>query len=233
MKKIGLIGGVGPESTIAYYRLINKRYQEKLNTKDFPNVLIHSINMTRMVSLLPVERHHELINFLLDEIHVLHDAGMDYAAITSNTPHIVFDAVQQKSKITLISIVQETCRFIKGSGITKVILLGTKSTMATGFYNAEARQYGIEIISPDIKQQDYIHEKYLNELVFNIIRPETKRELIDIVSKLAIDHHAKGLILGGTELPLILNQDDFADLIIFDSASIHVDSIIERMVSNE
>src|SRR5687768_15930566 len=105
MKKVGLIGGVGPESTIAYYRLLITRYQQAVGTNDFPSVLINSINMTHMVSLLPIEKHKDLIAFLYDEVKVLKDAGVDYVAITSNTPHIVFNELQERCEIPLISIV--------------------------------------------------------------------------------------------------------------------------------
>lgn len=230
MKKIGLIGGVGPESTIAYYRLLIKRYQQALGTNDFPSLLINSINMTRMVSLLPIEKHNDFVDFLYDEVKVLKDAGMDYVAITSNTPHIVFNELQQRCEVPLISIVQETCKIIRSQACKKVILLGTKSTMTGGFYNLEGMKYDVEIISPHLEQQDYIHDKYFNELVMNIIKEETKNELIKIVNELINESNSEGIILGGTELPLILSQDDFSDIQVFDSASIHVDSIIHRLI---
>jgi aspartate racemase len=231
MKKIGLIGGVGPESTIVYYRLIIKRYQEELKTKDCPSLLINSINMMEMASLIANRKFDDLANFLYHELLTLEKAGVTDGAITSNTPHIVFNELQQRSKIKLISIVEQTCAFVKSSGLKRVALFGTKATMSEGFYNKVAAQYGIDLFTPDEAQQNYLHEKYLTELIYNDIRPETKKEFISIVQQLKKSFGIQGLILGGTELPLILSQDDFPDIKVFDSASIHVDSIVKMMVS--
>jgi len=114
----------------------------------------------------------------------------------------------------------------------KVGLLGTKSTMTNGFYQKVAALYGIEIVIPDTDQQDYIHTKYMSELLFNRIVPETKEQLIRIVRELQEKESIEGLILGGTELPLILKQADFADIMIFDTTVIHVESLVDRMLED-
>jgi len=113
MKKPGLIGGVGPESSIEYYRLIIKRFQEKLDTKDYPELVINSINMTEMLGYVFTNKLDRLTDFLSERIKILESAGVDFAAIASNTPHIVFDKLAERVKIPLISIVEETCKVIK------------------------------------------------------------------------------------------------------------------------
>jgi aspartate racemase len=230
MKKIGLIGGVGPESSIEYYRLIIKRFQERLDTKDYPEIIINSINMTEMLSFVFNNQLDQLTDFLADKIVTLQQAGVDFAAIASNTPHMVFDRLNEKVSLPMISIVEETCRFIKFKGLRKVGLFGTKSTMTKGFYQKAAGQYGIELIIPVPEDQDYIHEKYMTELVFNKIEPDTKNRLLQIAGKLIDKESIEGLILGGTELPLILNQSDFNDIMIFDTTKIHVESIVSKMI---
>jgi aspartate racemase len=232
-KKLGLIGGVGPESSVEYYRLIIKRFQNRLKTQDYPEIIINSINMTEMLSYVFDNRLDKLVDFLADKIRVLEDAGADYGAIASNTPHIVFDQIAEKVRIPLISIVEETCKVIHEKKLSRVGLLGTKSTMTNGFYNRAAKKYGIEVVIPRSDKQDYIHDKYMSELLFNNIVPETKKHLINIVKDLIEKESIKGVILGGTELPLILNQDDFSGIEIFDTTKIHVESIVTRMIENE
>ena len=230
MKKIGIIGGVGPESTIEYYRLIIKRFQERLNTKNYPEFIISSINMTEMLSYVFNNNLDGLIDFLTVRIKILEMSGVDYATIASNTPHIVFDELQKNVSIPLISIVEETCKEISVRKMKHVGLFGTKSTMNAGFYNKAAKKYGIDIFIPDSKDQDFIHEKYMSELLFNRIVPETKKELIRIVRELKEKESIEGLILGGTELPLILSQFDFSDIVILDTTKIHVESIVTHLI---
>lgn len=232
MKKIGLIGGIGPESSIEYYRLIIKRFQEKLNTKDYPELIINSINMTQMLDYVFNNQLDKLVDFLMERINDLEKTGVDYIAIASNTPHIVFGRLAKKSNTPLISIVEATCKGVIENKISRVGLLGTKSTMTNGFYNNVAKKYGINVIIPDSDKQDYIHNKYMTELVFNKIVPETKEQLIQIIRELKEKESIEGFILGGTELPLILKQSDFVDIKIFNTTEIHVDSIVAKILEN-
>jgi aspartate racemase len=232
MKKPGLIGGVGPESSIEYYRLIIKRFQEKLDTKDYPELVINSINMTEMLGYVFTNKLDRLTDFLSERIKILESAGVDFAAIASNTPHIVFDRLAERVKIPLISIVEETCKVIKIKKIKRVGLFGTKSTMTSGFYKRVAEVFGIEIIVPEPIQLDYIHDKYMGELIYNRILSETRQGLVKIVKDLKKNESIQGLILGGTELPLILCQTDFSDIEIFDTTQIHVESIVAKMTED-
>ena len=233
MKKIGLIGGVGPESSIEYYRLIISLFQKKLDTKDYPELTIHSINMTEMLSYVFNNQLDKLINFLVDRIKILELSGVDYVAIASNTPHIVFDNLVQQTRIELISIVEETCKVIKSQGLKRVGLFGTKSTMTNGFYNKVANNYGIEIIIPNLENREYIHDKYMNELVFNKINSDTKRKLIEIIDEMEDNESIEGLVLGGTELPFILNQSDLKSIEVLDTTKIHVESIVNKMIEDD
>jgi aspartate racemase len=230
MKKLGLIGGVGPESSIEYYRLIIKRFQEKLNTKDYPEMIINSINMTEMLGYVFNNQLDQLIDFLCVKIQTLESSGVDFIAIASNTPHLVFDQLVERGNTPLISVVEETCKEICVKKMTRVGLFGTKSTMTNGFYTQVANRFGINIVIPPVEAQDYIHEKYMTELVFNKIRAETKKKLIEYVHALQAKENIQGLILGGTELPLILSQQDFSDLEILDTTKIHVEAIVTKMI---
>ncbi len=232
MKKIGIIGGVGPSSTIEYYQQIIKGFQERMETRDYPELIISSVNMTEMLNYVFNNRYDELIDFLIARIKPLEAAGVDYIAIASNTPHIVFDTLASQINTPLISIVEETCKVLHNNNIKRAGLLGTRSTMTKGFYNKIAAKYNIEMLIPAIEQQNYVHEKYMSELVYNRILPETKKELIKIIYELKTIESIEAIVLGGTELPLILSQADFRDLKIFDTTMIHVESIVSKIIEN-
>lgn len=232
MKRFGLIGGIGPASTAKYYTSIVDSYRVKLNTEEYPDFTIRSINMTEMLRLIFSNDLPKLTDFLLSHIHELTRNGIEFSALASNTPHIVFDEIQKKSKIPLISIVEETCKAIKSTGIKTVGLFGTKSTMETGFYQHCAKHYGIEMFIPQPAEVNYIHAKYFEELVFNKVEVIIKSNLVAIVEQLRKNNNIEGLVLGGTELSLILNQTDFDNLTVFDTTQVHVQSIVSEMISD-
>lgn len=231
MKKFGLIGGIGPESTGRYYQEIVKKYRKRLKTDDYPDLLIRSINMTEMLSYVFADDLERLTHYLNQYLTELQSAGVDFSAFASNTPHLVFERLREVSRLPLISIVEETCKAVQSNGLEKVGLFGTKSTMEKGFYQSNAEKYGFKIITPGERQRNFIHEKYFEELVFNQIAPDTKSELINIIRNLQEKDEIQGIILGGTELSFILNQSDFADLTVFDTTQIHVEAIVAEMIA--
>jgi aspartate racemase len=231
MNKIGIICGIGPESTIEYYRMLIKLYRAKLNTNQYPEILLQSIDMTEMLDYVFNNEYDNLVEFLKSKIAILEQSNVDYVALASNTPHLVFDKLSKSVNVKMISIVEETCKSIAKTGIKKVGLLGTKSTMSKGFYQSVAKNNGIEIVTPNEENQNYVHEKYMGELVFNQINPDTKKRLIQIVNELEDKEQIEGIILGGTELPLILEQKDFDKLKVFNTTEIHVNAILDRMIN--
>jgi aspartate racemase len=231
MNKIGIIGGIGPESTVEYYRLLIKTFRERLNTNQYPEILLHSIDMTEMLNYVFTNQLDDLVEFLKSKIQTLEKSNVDYIALASNTPHLVFEKLQESVNVKMISIVEETCKVISKSGIKKVGLLGTKSTMSKGFYQKVGENNGIKIVIPNEENQNYIHEKYMGELVFNEIVPETKKRLIQIINELHYNENIEGIVLGGTELPLILKQEDFDNLIVFNTTEIHVNAILNKMLN--
>ena len=229
MKRIGVIGGIGPESTVAYYRLLIKRYREEISPNHYPEFLLHSIDMTQMLDFVFSGRLEELTSFLAERVKLLEDAGAEFVALASNTPHLVYDNLAAAVQVEMISIVEETCKAMATSGYKKVGLLGTKSTMSMGFYQGVGLRNGIEIVTPAEAEQNYVHEKYMGELVFNEIKPSTKSRLISVVEEMRSQHRIEGVILGGTELPLILEQAAFEDLKVFNTTEIHVNALLEKM----
>ena len=231
-KVIGIIGGIAPPSTIDYYQKIILGFQERGKTSQYPSILINSIDMTRMLELVAKKEHNALVDYISGEIQKLRDGGADFAAMASNTPHIVFERLQKRSTIPLISIVDVTVAFAKKLGLKKLGLFGTKSTMQSGFYQAGFSREGIEIITPSLEMQNYIHDKYMNEFVKGIFLAETKKKLIDITHEMIKLNGIEGLVLGGTELPFVLKEKDFENFVLLNTTEIHVDSILEYAMND-
>ncbi|OLE54173.1 MAG: hypothetical protein AUG51_09770 [Acidobacteria bacterium 13_1_20CM_3_53_8] len=230
MRTIGIIGGIGPESTIEYYRLILSFYREYRSDGNNPPILINSINLKRMVDMFGENQLEEAASYLVEEIEKLEKAGASFCLLTANTPHIIFESVQARSSIPLISIVEETCKHAKSLGLRRVGLFGTRFTMQGRFYEKVFGKEAIVIITPAIDDQNFIHEKYMTELISGIVRDETKEELLRIVQGLKAEQNIEGLILGGTELSLILRDGDDEDIPFLDTTRIHAESAVRELL---
>ena len=230
MNTVGIVGGIAPESTIEYYRLIISAYLDREKNGNYPQIFINSINMKKMLDLIGTNRLIEVSEYLASEVNKLAAAGADFALLASNTPHIVFDNIQKASLLPMISIVEVACEKAKEIGIRRVGLFGTKFTMNGGFYDTVFTKQNIEVIVPDENDQDYIHEKYMSELVKGIILDETKNGLLNIAAKIKQEHGIQGLILGGTELPLILKKSFDPDMPFLDTTRIHVENILKKLI---
>lgn len=229
MNTVGIVGGIGPESTVEYYRKIVTAYCERDSSGNYPRVIINSINMKQMLDLIGGQKFDEVTDYLVSELVKLADAGADFGLLASNTPHIVFEKVNESSPLPLISIVEATCKKARDLRLQRVGLLGTKFTMQGGFYNKVFSKHDIEVIAPDEAGQTYVHDKYMNELVNGIIQDETRSGLLGIIDKVRHDHDIQGLILGGTELPLILKTDDVPGIHVLDTTDIHVESVLNLL----
>jgi aspartate racemase len=225
----GIVGGIAPESTILYYRLAIDRYRERRKDGSYPPILISSIDLKGFLDLVGAGRLGELTEFLLKEIERLARAGADFGALASNTPHLVFDALAAASPLPLISIVETTAVAARTRGLRRLGLLGTRFTMQARFYPDGLARAGIEVVVPNAGEQDYVNEKYFAELVGGTVKEETRRGLLSIVERLRVEDGIDGLILGGTELSLILQGRD-EGFVILDTLRLHVDAIVESML---
>jgi aspartate racemase len=233
LKTAGIIGGLGPESTVAYYRSIVTLYRERTRDGSYPLVIINSVNMKRLIDAFSADDRAGAARYLSAEVEKLARAGADFALLSANTPHIVFDEVERRSDIPLISIVRATCDEAKALGLKRLGLFATRFTARAGFYSAALAPEGITLALPGDAEQDYIHERYMNELVNGRFLPETRSGLIAIARRLKTEEGIEGLILGGTELPLILREADSADAGVpfLDTTQIHVKAIVDRLLS--
>jgi len=231
MKTLGIIGGVGPESTIEYYQNIIALYRERQRDGSYPEFIINSVDLKKGLDFMAANNLAGMADYLLEEIGKLARAGANFGLISANTPHIVFDELAPKSPIPLISIVEATCAAAKAHGLKKLALFGTRFTMQGTFYPKVFSHEGIELVMPDAKEQDYLHDKYLNELVPGKFLPETRVGLLAIVDRMKAKSNIDGVILAGTELPLILRDADHNGIPFLNTTKIHVEAAVTEMLS--
>ncbi len=229
-KTIGMIGGIAPASTVDYYQRIINRFQERTGQRDYPSIIINSINMTHMMNLINEDQLDELVDYLSEEIYVLEKAGAKVIFMASNTPHIVFEPLAQRVKAKLISIVDSTISYALTKGFTRLGLLGTISTMEGDFYQDGFEAAGMEIITPMPDERKHIHKIYMEELARGRFLPETKNYLLSVANRMYQEGQIDSLILGGTELPLILKASDIEDVEILNTTKIHVERILDAAI---
>lgn len=232
MKTLGIIGGLGPESTIEYYRFLLAAYRERRPDGSSPSVIINSLDVQYGIALLDANRLAELEDYLVAGVDRLARAGCDFALMAANSPHIVFDPVQRRSPIPLISIVEAACDAAQRLGLTRLALLGTGFTIKGRFYPGVFARAGVELVVPGQEEQAFIHDKYINELLENIFLPATRDGLLAIVEEMKQRDRIQGVILAGTELPLILREvADRAAIPFLDTTRIHVDRAVTELLS--
>ena len=231
MKTAGIIGGIAPESTIQYYRQIVAAYRSRNPDGSYPPVIVNSIDMTKMLDLIGANRLPEVTRYLSDEILKLERAGADFAVLASNTPHVVFAELQDRSPIRLISIVDAARDAARSAGLQCIALLGTRFTMHGQFYPETFEPAGITVIVPDAQEQAYVHDKYMGELVNGIFLPETRGRILDIVRRLRSSALIDGVVLGGTELPLVLPAVEYEGIPFLDTTKLHVARIVDAMLA--
>ena len=231
MKTAGIVGGIGPESTIDYYRSIVALYRNRRPDGSYPPVVIVSIDLQTVLGHVSAGRIDALAAYVTEAIRRLAAAGAEFAAMASNTPHIAFDLIAWSSPIPLVSIVDAAVEEAKKMKLRRIGIFGTRSTMAGSFYPEAFRHAGIQIIAPAEAEQAVIHDLYLNELVNGIFRDETRARLLEIVGRMKKRDRIDALALAGTELPLILRAHEPPGVPFLDTAKIHVERIVDAMLS--
>lgn len=228
-KTLGLIGGTGPESTIEYYRLLIAKHRE-LADGNSPSLIVNSVNLKVMIEGMTAGEFGKIADYLSAAIEKLHKAGADFAALTANTPHIVFDELQQRSSLPLISIVEATRDHVQKLGLKTVALFGTRFTMEASFYPEVFSRTGVKLVAPNADEQTYIHEIYMGELLKDVFLPETRAKLLAIADMMKARDGIEAVILGGTELPLLLRAEQHNGMPLLDTTRIHVDRLIAELL---
>ena len=233
MKKLGLVGGVGPASTIEYYKSINEGYSKGLDNPakcgENPPIVIDSLNLAVAYELAEKKDWGPFAELFINSIKSLHRAGAEIAAITANTAHIVFDAVQAQSPVPLIGLVDETCRYAQSKGCKRVIVFGTAFTMSSRMYDDKFAKYGIEAVVPNEEDQEKIHNIIFPNLAAGTVLEHEKAVLLEIALRMLSEHKADALVLGCTELPLAITENDI-DTMLLDTTRIHIDAILSQIL---
>lgn len=230
MQIAGIVGGLGPESTVDYYQSIIKGYQDAVGEAEtLPHFVIYSINMYQVFRYIEAGDLEGLTDYLVSAVRHLEAAGADFAIISANTPHIVFEAVERKTKIPLYSIVLETLAVAQEMHVKKILLLGTKFTMEDDFFKKPFVEAGIEIIVPTETEQRALHEKIVSELEKGIVKENTKAEFLEVIDRIEKEDHIQGLVLGCTELPMILQAEN-TEIPQFNTTQIHVDKVVSEIL---
>jgi aspartate racemase len=227
MAIVGIVGGLGPESTIDYYRRILEAWQREDPTTA-PSVVIDSLDVGLALRLVEHDRP-ALIEYLLASLRRLAAAGADFIVLTANTPHLVFDDLAARSPVPLLSIVEVCAEDARRRGLRRLALLGTRFTMEGSFYPAVFARYGIDVVTPNEADRAWVHERYVDELLKGEFRDDTRHGFIERVRRLRDDEQIDGVILGGTELPLLLRTAVIAGVPALDTTALHVAALVARL----
>ncbi len=219
MKKIGIVGGLSPESTLLYYNHIVKKYYETKGDYNFPEIIIYSLSFGKFSGAL---KNRKAAKEILKALKALKKAGADFAIITANTPHIFFDEIAAESPLPIISIIDATVEKAKEYGLKKLLLLGTIFTMESEYFKNEYEKNGIEIVVPNMEERKVVNEIIFKELAKGLVMEESRKRLLEIIDGY---NEADGIILGCTELPLILQQQHVSKKLL-NTATIHAEKAL-------
>jgi aspartate racemase len=224
---IGLVGGLGPESTVDYYRRILEAW-EREDPSTAPSIVIDSLDVRRALHLVDRDRA-ALVEYLLASLRRLAGARVDFAAITANTAHVVFDELAARSPVPLLSIVEACVEEALRRGLRRLALLGTRFTMEAPFYPEVCARSGITVVIPNDADRAWVHERYVGELLRGEFRDETREQIMGLVRRLRDEERVDAVILGGTELPQLLGAPVVAGVPALDTTALHVAAIVKRL----
>lgn len=225
MKTIGLIGGTTWVSTVDYYRLINQQVNKKLGGLSSARILLYSVNFAEFNPPIDPKEWGEITKKFTNITKTLEKAGADCIVFCANTPHIIADEIQKIIDVPIINIAEETAKIVSNHKHKKVGLLGTRITMEQTFYKDKLLKHGVSVIIPGYEERKFIHSSILDEMAKDIFREETKQTYLKIINRL-ISEGAEGIVLGCTEIPILIKQDDVS-VPLFDTTLIHASAIVD------
>ena len=230
MKKIGLVGGTGPESTLIYYKELNSRIDKLTGGKAMPDIAIESVNFRRAWEFVTTADYDKLSDYLAEKVNSLYNGGAEIISLTAATMHIVMDELAAKTKAELISIPKIISDEVVSLGMKKVGLLGTIFTMEQDYMKKDLLDAGVEVYIPEKEDRELVAKRIYEELEVGVVKESTLQEFVDIINKMKKDNGIEAVILGCTELPLLLNSEN-TPLPCLDSVEIHIRKLIELAMS--
>jgi aspartate racemase len=229
-KKIGILGGLSPESTVSYYLYITRTYTERYGDYSYPEIIIYSVSLQRYHDWRNVDRWDLIAADMIEAARGLERAGADFGIIATNTMHLVFDEVQAAVKIPFLHLIDATAKAIQQKGCSVVGLLGTKFTMSHRFYRDRLAANGITSVAPEAEDQEIVHGIIETELVRGVIKDDSKRKYLQIIRKME-KAGVEGVILGCTKIPLLIQEKDYR-LPLFDTTSIHAETALHYAIGD-
>jgi aspartate racemase len=223
-KKIGILGGMSPESTAEYYQYITHTYTERFGDYGYPEIIVYSVSFQSYVDWPENDRWDLVAQGLGDAARKLETAGADFVIIATNTMHLVLDEIQASVKVPVLSLLDAVSEAILRRGIKTVGLLGTKFTMEKAFYQDALARKGIAVLVPDADDREYVNHVIYDELVAGQVRDESRVGYVAVIKRLA-ERGAEGVILGCTEIPLLVSEAD-AGMPLFDTTVIHAEAAL-------
>ena len=226
MRTIGLIGGMSWESSQEYYRIINETVKEKLGGFHSAKIIMYSVDFEEIEKLQHQGQWKQLTEIMIDAAQRVERAGADFVVLCTNTMHKMADEVQQNIKIPLLHIADATAEKIKEKGLRKIGLLGTKFTMEEDFYKGKLKEkHGLDVIIPSEEERQIVHDVIYKELCLGEIKRSSKEQFKKIIQNL-VSNGAEGIILGCTEIPLLIKQED-VEVPLFDTTMLHAKAAVE------
>jgi aspartate racemase len=229
LRRLGIVGGIAPASTIEYYRKLIAGVRARTGEAEYPHVIINSINLREMLPYFEAGDAVGARRLLSREVQRLADAGAELGMFASNTPQLHFDAIAADAPIPLVSIVDAVSAEAVRLGLKKVLLLGTGFTMRATFYSDGLAKSGIAVTTPDGAELDRLHEHYMSHLVSGRFTTDGQTLFETVISRMLRADRIDGVILGGTELPILLQASEFEGIPLLDSGELHVQTALDRM----
>jgi len=231
MLRIGIVGGLSPESTTLYYRTIVCEYRRRHGDEKYPTIIIYSVNFGLFHEYLGRGDEERAAEIIIEALNALHRAGADFALISANTPHMLMPLIAPRSPLPILHIADALAEELIKHGVKRVGLLGTRYTLTHGFYVEHLKRYGIEALIPEPTEVETVNRIIFDELVKGIVREESRRALIEI-SKRLVQRGAEAIALACTELPLAIPEDSIDGAKVFDTAKIHAIKALELAERN-
>ena len=226
MKKIGLVGGTGPESTLMYYKILNTEIDRITGGKAMPDIAIESVNFTRAWDYVTKEEYGRLADYLEEKLEALDKGDSEVISLTAVTMHVVYDELASRFNKPIVSIPKTVAESAAAKGIKRIGLLGTIFTMEKDYMKKDLIDAGIEVFVPNEEERKLVAERIYEELERGIVKDSTLKEFTEIINRMKDEDGIEGVILGCTELPLLLNSDN-CPVECFDAVEIHIRKLIE------
>jgi aspartate racemase len=224
-RRIGILGGISHESTAAYYQRLHTAYYAQHRNYAFPEVVVYSLDFQRFTDLENGRKRGDYIAYILQGLHGLAAAGADFGVMSANSPHSVFAELAADAPLPLLSIAEVTAQAAQAAGAQRLLLLGIQFTMQADFYPKVCAKYDIEVVTPSKADQKVVNRLIFDELALGRFTPAHRQTVLDVISRMGRDTAFDGVILGCTELPLLLQQEH-CSVPLYDTMALHVQAAL-------